>query len=117
MNTFLKSIIIYSEIFLITIFSVVVIPETSNYYETRNHNSTTLIEINLFLSEVLFVRSNNQNKHEREPQTKVDNLSLVNSPLYFDTIKCFGVIKNQSLIFSITPKYLLSSDLKSPPKI
>ena len=116
MNTFLKSIIIYSELFLLTISSSVTISITPNYYGTRNHNNTPTIESNYFLSDVLYIRSNHQNKEERDPQTKADHLSLINCPPYFDTIKCFGVFKSQSLISSITPEYLLSSDLKSPPK-
>ncbi|MCX6169769.1 MAG: hypothetical protein NTX65_10530 [Ignavibacteriales bacterium] len=116
MNTFLKSIIIYSELFLLTIFSSVTIFITPNYYETRNNNSTPTIERNNFLSELFYVKNNHQNNEERDPQTKADHLSLVNCPPYFDTIKCFGELKSQSLISSITPEYLLSSDLKSPPK-
>lgn len=116
MNTFLKSIIIYSELFLLAISSSVTISSTPNYYETRSHNSIPTIERINFLSDALFIRNNHQDKEERDPQTKADPLSLVNCPPYFDAIKCFGVLKSQSLISSTTPEYLLSSDLKSPPK-
>ncbi len=116
MNTILKSMIIYSELLLLTISSSVTISITPNYYEIKNYNSTPTIERNNFLSDVLSVGSNHQSKEERDPQTKADHLSLVNCPPYFDAIKCFGVLKSQSLISSTTPEYLLSSDLKSPPK-
>ena len=78
MNTILKSMIIYSELLLLTISSSVTISITPNYYETKNYNSTPTIERNNFLSDVLSVRNNHQSKGKWDPQTKADHLSFVN---------------------------------------
>lgn len=115
MNTFLKSMIIYCELFLLIVYCVST-PISQNYYGTRNSNSIPTIERNTFLSDLFYVRDNQQTKEERTPQTKSDNFSLVSGSHYFDTLEGFEVLKNQSLITPSTPEYLLSSDLKSPPK-
>jgi len=116
MNSFLKSVIIYCVLFSLIISSSITIFITPDYYETKTHNNIPTIERTNFLSDVFYVRSNLPTIEERAPQTKADHLSLVNGLPYFDMIKYFEVLKSQSLISSITPEYLLSSDLKSPPK-
>lgn len=117
MNNLLKSIIIYCELFLLTIYYGVAVPITPNYYGERNSNSIPKIERNTFISELYYVRDNQQTKEERPPQTKSDQLFLGSGLAYFEKVSCYEVMRNQSLITTATPEYLLSSDLKSPPKI
>ena len=115
MHTFLKSMIIYCELFLLTIHFCVIVSVTPNYYGTRNQNRVPAIERNNFLSDPFYVRNNHQTDTEKDPQTKPNQFALVFGPQYFDLSKFLEVLKNQSLIASLTPEYLLSSDLKSPP--
>lgn len=86
----------------------------SNYGISNEQSNNTVIS-STTLSDVINVRDNNQDKGDRELQVKRGDLFILIGHFIAARNSYFITLKNQSLITSVTPAYLLSSDLKSPP--
>ncbi len=116
MNSFLKSAIIYFELLLLILYFSVTNSVTLDYYSQGDQKSHLAFLSNYQFSDIIYIRDNHQTNVERSQQSNTSKLFQVNVPLTIVTLNYFVVLRNQTLITHSTPDYLLSSDLKSPPK-
>ncbi|MBX3007967.1 MAG: hypothetical protein KF816_08060 [Melioribacteraceae bacterium] len=114
-NSIWKSIILNSLMLLLSFHFCVTASIIVSDYEISNEQSTNTVITSATLSDVINVRDNNQSKGERELQVKRGDLFILIGHIIAARISYFIILRKQSLITSITPAYLLSSDLKSPP--
>ena len=115
MNKFLKSIVVYCELLLLSFYSSVALLNFQDDYGSRNSNTIPLIERNNFLSNLFNVSDKTYSREEKSPQVKPDPLFRAGGPIFYELSHYSGILKQQSLLSSASCDYLLSSDLKSPP--
>ena len=116
MKLIFRSVIIYFEIILLLGNSFSLIFPSKNYNGSVNQKNIPVITQGEFFNDSVAIKDNSEVLQKRTQQFKSDDLFLVNHPV--TSIKLdFIVVKQVKVLIAFrTPDYLLSSDLKSPPK-
>ena len=116
MKLIFRSVIIYLEIILFLGYSFPLLSAHKDYHGSVNQKNIPVITQGEFFYDSVALKDNSEVLQKRMQQFKSDDLFLVNN--HVTSIKLdFIVVKQVKILTSFrTPDYLLSSDLKSPPR-
>lgn len=117
MNSVTKNILVYLQLITITLHVLTCSVLYENNYGEIKEKDYPLISKSIISDNLINLRDNSKTNDERIKQSSVGNLFIHNADIKTDPLIRFSVYCVSCLPIQPIHSYLITSDLKSPPKI